>query len=90
MNKTDMIYDIVNRTESKVDSIDKRVTSLEIDTAKNTETLIDHTRRSLANEARLVLLEDRNTLKHKAKFFMAIVSGVGAFAGTIYTISKLI
>ena len=85
-----MIYDIVNRTESKVDSIDKRATSLEIDTAKNTETLIEHTRRSKANEARLVLLEDRNTIKYKAKVFMIIISGVGTIAGTIYTISKLI
>ena len=66
MDKTDLIYDIVKRTESKLHII-------EVHTDSNTNNLELHMARTEANESRIKLIESRFTVAWVAKIIAGTV-----------------
>ena len=78
--------------ESKVDKLDSRIDNIDVILGKQSVVLIDHTRRSLANERAVDLLKDQvelnkeiaqNDMKPVTKFIdqvQAILKLIGLFA----------
>lgn len=83
MDKLDLIYDIVKNTSSKVEKLNDKVQDIDDRTEINTASLIEHMKRSEANEKRLAIMEKRFTIKWVAKNVYSLIIGSSVLCGAI-------
>jgi hypothetical protein len=89
MDKSDLIFKVVNKLDSKIDKLDDRMDNLHINMIKNTSDLEEHMARTSASEQRLGHIEDKLTLTYLLKVVSSAVITSGAIAGAIYKIIQV-
>lgn len=82
-DKVDVVIDIVN-------DIDKKVDKMSIDVAKNSHDLSYHIKRTDLLEKHLKIVESRLTVGYLLKLTLSTATGLGAIAGAMYSIIKVI
>lgn len=89
MDKSDLIFKVVSRLDSKIDKLDERMDRIDITLVRNTDDLENHMRRTDANEKRLEHIEKKLTLTYLLKVVSSAVITSGAIAGSIYKIVQV-
>ena len=69
-DKVDVVIDIVN-------DIDKKVDKMSIDVARNTDSLDWHIKRTDLNEQRLKIIEERHSIGYLLKLVVVALGGLG-------------
>lgn len=82
-----LLLELVLDLKKDIGSVQKDISSLQEETAKNTVVLDDHARRSTASEKRLDKLEKRDQMLNG---FFKISAGVLSAAGSIIAILEII
>ena len=83
MSKTDLIYDLVQKVDNKIDKLDDRIDCIEKDVHKNTVDLKEHMRRTEINEENINLIHQKMSWKYLLKTTTMVATSIGTIAGAI-------
>jgi hypothetical protein len=89
-DKIDLVVDRLEDVKDSVDRIEVSIDELNLQVAKNTHDLEYHIRRTDLNEKRLRIIEDRLSISYLLKLTLSVATGMGAIAGAMYSIIKVI
>lgn len=89
MDKSDLIFKVVNKLDSKIDRLDDRMDEVNITLVRNTDDLENHMARTAANESRLEHIENKLTITYLLKVVSSAVITSGAIAGAIYKLIQV-
>lgn len=81
----------LDKIESKIDKLDDRIDNVDVTLAKQSVTLDDHTRRSLANEEQVEMLKTKLEAEIKPlQNHVAMMTGAFKFIGVVSSCVSLI
>lgn len=90
MKKEDIILGLLHEVRDEQKGQGQSISTIEKDTERNTESLVKHMKRTELAEARLVIIEDRLTLKGFLGMLFKLVVGAGTVAGAIFAVIRLL
>lgn len=86
----DLIVDKIDDVKSSVESIRKDISEMKLSTARNTDNLEVHMKRTDLNELRIKMIEERLTIGYLLKLTLSVAAGIGTISGAIYSLIKVI
>jgi len=89
-DKIDLVVDRLEDVKDSVDRIEVSLDEMNLQIAKNTHDLNYHIKRTDLNERRLKIIEDRLSISYLLKLTLSVATGMGAIAGAMYSIIKVI
>lgn len=89
-DKIDLVVDRLEDVKGSVDRIEVSLDEMNLQIAKNTHDLNYHIKRTDLNERRLKIIEDRLSISYLLKLTLSVATGMGAIAGAMYSIIKVI
>ena len=89
-DKIDLVVDRLEDVKDSVDRIEVSIDEMNLQVAKNTHDLTYHIKRTDLNEQRLKIIEDRLSISYLLKLTLSVATGMGAIAGAMYSIVKVI
>jgi DNA repair ATPase RecN len=89
-DKIDLVVDRLEDVKDSVDKMQNDIADIKLSVARNTDSLDHHIRRTDLNEQRLKHIEERLTVTYLLKLSVSAAVGLGAIAGAMYSIMKVI
>lgn len=86
----DLIVDKIDDVKSSVEDIRKDIAEMKLSTARNTDNLEVHMKRTDLNELRIKMIEERLTIGYLLKLTLSVAAGIGTISGAIYSLIRVI
>lgn len=86
----DLIVDKIDDVKSSVEDIRKNIAEMKLSTARNTDNLEVHMKRTDLNELRIKMIEERLTISYLLKLTLSVAAGIGTISGAIYSLIRVI
>jgi hypothetical protein len=86
----DLIVDKIDDVKSSVEDIRKDVAEMKLSTARNTDNLEVHMKRTDLNELRIKMIEERLKIGYLLKLTLSVAAGIGTISGAIYSLIRVI
>lgn len=86
----DLIVDKIDDVKSSVEDIRKDIAEMKLSTARNTDNLEVHMKRTDLNELRIKIIEERLTISYLLKLTLSVAAGIGTISGAIYSLIRVI
>lgn len=86
----DLIVDKIDDVKSSVEDIRKDIAEMKLSTARNTDNLEVHMKRTDLNELRIKMIEERLTISYLLKLTLSVAAGIGTISGAIYSLIRVI
>lgn len=89
-DKLDLVIDRLDDVKDSVDRVEMSIDELTLQVAKNTQDLSYHIKRTDLAEERIKTIEDRLSISYLLKLTLSVATGMGAIAGAMYSMIKVI
>ena len=90
MEKLDYVVQRLEDVKEVVDKTQTDVSQMKLDVARNTDSLDWHIKRTDLLESHVKMIESRLSISYLLKLTLAAATGLGAIAGSIFSVIKLI
>jgi DNA repair ATPase RecN len=89
-DKIDLVVDRLEDVKESCDKIREDVGAMKLNVARNTDSLDLHMKRTDFNEDRIKMIEERLTVTYLLKLAISASVGLGAIAGAMFSVIKVI
>lgn len=90
MEKLDYVVQRLEDVKDTVDKTQEDVSQMKLNIARNTDSLDWHIKRTDLLESHVKMIENRLSISYLLKLSLSAATGLGAIAGAIYSIIKLL
>jgi hypothetical protein len=89
-DKLDLVIDRIEDVKEAVDNVQDHVNKINLNVARNTDSLDHHIRRTDLLEKHVKIIEDRLSISYLLKLSISVATGLGAIAGAVYSVVKVL